>query len=66
MRDCPKCGARTEVINARVYARYMRRRRSCKCGFRFSTIEVPVNRDDRFDDPRLKEQLDWLFSPDEG
>lgn len=65
MRDCPKCGERTEVIDARVYDKYMRRRRKCECGHRFSTIEVPIDKETRFDSERLKEQLDWLFCPDE-
>lgn len=65
MRDCPKCGARTEVVDARIYDRYMRRRRKCTCGHRFSTIEIPIKGKDRFSDERLKEQIEWLFASDE-
>ena len=47
MMDCPKCGARTRVLDTREAASVMgncvRRRRRCvmkKCGFRYTTLEV--------------------------
>jgi transcriptional regulator NrdR family protein len=37
---CPKCDAKTKVINSRYGAKKTKRRRECtKCTYRFNTIE---------------------------
>lgn len=40
---CPKCDAFTWAIDSRPAPKNTwRRRRACPCGFRFSTVEMPV------------------------
>jgi transcriptional regulator NrdR family protein len=40
MMHCPKCEAKTKVINSRYNKSKTRRRRECvKCSYRFNTIE---------------------------
>ncbi len=41
--NCPKCESPTEVINSRKKNGTVARRRSCKCGERFSTKEVIID-----------------------
>lgn len=36
------CGEKTDVIDTRSSYKRLRRRRKCKAGHRFSTIEVPL------------------------
>lgn len=36
------CGEKTEVIDTRTAYKRLRRRRKCKAGHRFSTVEVPL------------------------
>lgn len=43
MIPCPKCGERTAVIEARLVANNVRRRRKCDCGNRFTTLEQPID-----------------------
>lgn len=37
--SCPKCGLSTAVGDSRPYGKAIKRRRYCKCGFRFTTFE---------------------------
>lgn len=50
--NCPKCGAKTNIIDTRPsekYGRSLRRRRMCwKCRYRFSTYELTGNDLDKF------------------
>lgn len=60
---CPECNETSSVIETRPSQRRLRRRRSCKNGHRFSTIEVPLTAEQQ-----LVELLDWGFkngSPDD-
>lgn len=83
--NCPKCGKKTKVIDSRVAGdrtivcvehQYtgskVRRRHKCKCGIRFSTIEViceilppqfpPENRyrKQKKKKTKAKKNTDWL------
>ena len=44
MMECPRCaGKSSSVVDSRPNEVGIRRRRSCKdCGFRWSTMELPV------------------------
>lgn len=47
MRNCPECGAKLKTTQTRLASQsnnWLRRRRVCSndCGFRVSTIELPV------------------------
>ena len=40
--NCYKCGGRTSVTDSRKGEGYIRRRRLCACGEKFTTIEVAI------------------------
>lgn len=43
VRQCPKCGVDTNVVDSREKPEGIWRRRACpKCGCRFNTIEIPL------------------------
>lgn len=37
---CPRCGQSTAVGDSRPHGNAIKRRRYCKCGFRFTTFEI--------------------------
>lgn len=52
---CPECSGISGVVETRISYARLKRRRACKAGHRFTTIEIP------HDTPKKINQLvDWL------
>lgn len=46
--ECPKCGQSTAVGDSRPHGKAIKRRRYCKCGFRFTTFELAIDEAPKF------------------
>lgn len=53
---CPICQADSNTVDTRPYHSRLRRRRKCKNGHRFSTLEVPADVIERLDS-----LLEWMM-----
>lgn len=52
---CPRCGQSTAVGDSRPHGNAIKRRRYCKCGYRFTTFEIMTD-----EAPEFVEMIDAL------
>ena len=57
---CPRCGKGTNVVDSRGDKGYVRRRRKCVCGKKFTTLEVDVERPLTGSGPLVEELIETI------
>ena len=60
---CPKCRGNTKVYDSRPTIAGVRRRREClKCGFRFTTFELPYTKMLGYAKDEIEEDIESRFN----